>query len=151
MYEQQRKKGRPLTGTERSLIEHLYNLGFTQTAIAKEVGVWPSTICRELRRGMVDQLNGDTWEYYRTYSPQKAQSRAEYMKSAHGPDLKIGNRADYLAALEARLTLPTTASGEGRSVQFGQAPADIERQLRAVNEELARRSGGVTRGPIYLA
>lgn len=40
MYEQQRKKGRPLTGTERSLIEHLYKLGFTQTAIAKEVGVW---------------------------------------------------------------------------------------------------------------
>mgnify|MGYP000415237480 CR=1 FL=1 len=60
MYEQQRKKGRPLTGTERSLIEHLYKLGFTQTAIAKEVGVWPSTICRELRRGMVDQLNGET-------------------------------------------------------------------------------------------
>lgn len=75
MYEQQRKKGRPLTGTERSLIEHLYKLGFTQTAIAKEVGVWPSTICRELRRGMVDQLNGDTWEYYRIYSPQKAQNR----------------------------------------------------------------------------
>ena len=97
MYEQQRKKGRPLTGTERSLIEHLYKLGFTQTAIAKEVGVWPSTICRELRRGMVDQLNGDTWEYYCIYSPQKAQSRADYMKSAHGPDLKIGNRADYLA------------------------------------------------------
>ena len=103
MYEQQRKKGRPLTGTERSLIEHLYKLGFTQTAIAKEVGVWPSTICRELRRGMVDQLNGDTWEYYRIYSPQKAQSHADYMKSAHGPDLKIGNRADYLAALEAHI------------------------------------------------
>lgn len=103
MYEQHRKKGRPLTGTERSLIEHLYKLGFTQTAIAKEVGVWPSTICRELRRGMVDQLNGDTWEYYRIYSPQKAQNRADYMKSSHGPDLKIGNRADYLAALEAHI------------------------------------------------
>ena len=84
MYEQQRKKGRPLTGTERSLIEHLYRLGFTQTAIAKEVGVWPSTICRELRRGMVDQLNGDTWEYYRIYSPQKAQSRADYKHLPHG-------------------------------------------------------------------
>lgn len=36
MYEQQRKKGRPLTGTERNLIAHLYKLGFTQTAIAKE-------------------------------------------------------------------------------------------------------------------
>lgn len=103
MYEQQRKKGRPLTGTERSLIEHLYKLGFSQTAIAKEVGVWPSTICRELRRGMVDLLNGDTWEFYRAYSPQKAQNHADYMRTAHGPDLKIGNRADYLAALEAHM------------------------------------------------
>ena len=103
MYEQQRKKGRPLTGTERNLIAHLYKLGFTQTAIAKEVGVWPSTICRELRRGMVDQLNGATWEYYKTYSPQKAQYHADYMRTAHGPDLKIGSRADYLAALEAHM------------------------------------------------
>lgn len=71
MYEQQRKKGRPLTGTEGSLIEHLYKLGFTQTAIANEVGVWPSTICRELRRGMVDQLNGDTWEYLSHLLPAK--------------------------------------------------------------------------------
>ena len=95
------KKGRPLTGAERNLIAHLYKLGFTQTTIAKEVGVWPSTICRELRRGMVDQLNGATWEYYKTYSPQKAQCHADYMRTAHGPDLKIGSRADYLAALES--------------------------------------------------
>ena len=27
--------------------------------------------------------------------------QADYMKTAHGPDLKIGNRRDYLAALEA--------------------------------------------------
>ncbi len=60
-------------------------------------------------------------------------------------------RDTYLAALEARLTLPTTASGEGALGAVGQAPADIERQLRAVNEELARRCGGATRGPIYLA
>lgn len=39
--------------------------------------------------------------YYKTYSPQKAQMQADYMKTAHGPDLKIGNRRDYLAALEA--------------------------------------------------
>lgn len=60
-------------------------------------------------------------------------------------------RDTFLAALEARLTLPTMASGEGRSVQFAQTPADLERQLRAVNEELARRAGSATRGPIYLA
>ena len=101
MYESPRKKGRPLTENERNLIAHLLRLGFTQTAIAKEVGVYPSTICREIRRGEVELLNSDKWIYYKTYSPQKAQMQADYMKTAHGPDLKIGNCHDYLAALEA--------------------------------------------------
>ena len=86
---------------ERNLISHLLRLGHTQTDIAKVIGVYPSTICRELRRGEVELLNSDKWIYYKTYSPQKAQMQADYMKTAHGPDLKIGNRRDYLAALEA--------------------------------------------------
>ena len=101
MYESPRKKGRPLTENERNLISHLLRLGHTQTDIAKVIGVYPSTICRELRRGEVELLNSDKWIYYKTYSPQKAQMQADYMKTAHGPDLKIGNRRDYLAALEA--------------------------------------------------
>ena len=103
MYESPRKKGRPLTENERNLIAHLLRLGFTQTAIAKEIGVYPSTICREIRRGEVELLNSDKWIYYKTYSPQKAQMQADYMKTVHGPDLKIGNRHDYLAALEAHI------------------------------------------------
>lgn len=101
MYESPRKKGRPLTENERNLISHLLRLGHTQTDIAKVIGVYPSTICRELRRGEVELLNSDKWIYYKTYSPQKAQMQADYMKTARGPDLKIGNRRDYLAALEA--------------------------------------------------
>lgn len=103
MYESPRKKGRPLTENERTLISHLLRLGHTQTDIAKVIGVYPSTICRELRRGEVELLNSDKWIYYKTYSPQKAQMQADYMKTAHGPDLKIGNRRDYLAALEAHM------------------------------------------------
>lgn len=103
MYTEPRPKGQPLTENERNLIAHLHKMGYSQTAIAKEVGVWPSTICRELKRGKVEQLNGATWEYYTIYSPQKAQNRADYMKTAHGPDLKIANRRDYLAALEAHI------------------------------------------------
>ena len=100
IYESPRPKGRPLTENERNLIAHLCKLGFNQTAIAKEVGVSPSTICRELKRGQVEQINGDTWEYYTIYSPQKAQARADYMRSSHGPDLKVGSNRAYLAALE---------------------------------------------------
>ena len=103
MYTDPRPKGRPLTENERNLIAHLCKLGYNQTAIAQEVGVSPSTICRELKRGQVEQINGDTWEYYTIYSPQKAQSRAEYMRTSHGPDLKIANRRDYLAALESHM------------------------------------------------
>lgn len=84
MYESPRKKGRPLTENERNLISHLLRLGHTQTDIAKVIGVYPSTICRELRRGEVELLNSDKWIYYKTYSPQKAQMQADYMKTAHG-------------------------------------------------------------------
>lgn len=101
MYTEQRPKGLPLTENERNLIAYLLKKGYNQTAIAKELGVWPSTICREIKRGQVEQLNGSTWEYYSIYSPQKAQGRAEYMRTAHGPDLKVSNRFDYLAALES--------------------------------------------------
>ena len=93
--------GNLIVDYERNLISHLLRLGHTQTDIAKVIGVYPSTICRELRRGEVELLNSDKWIYYKTYSPQKAQMQADYMKTAHGPDLKIGNRRDYLAALEA--------------------------------------------------
>lgn len=101
MYTEQRPKGLPLTENERNLIAYMLKKGYNQTAIAKELGVWPSTICREIKRGQVEQLNGSTWEYYTIYSPQKAQGRAEYMRTAHGPDLKVSNRFDYLAALES--------------------------------------------------
>lgn len=103
MYEEVRRKGRHLTEVERGTIAHLYHMGLTQTAIAQEMQVAQSTISRELRRGMVEQLDSETWESYYTYSPQKAQNHADYWKTAHGPDLKIGNNHAYLAALEKHI------------------------------------------------
>lgn len=101
MYTDIRRKGKHLTENERTTIFHLLKLGYTQTAIAEELQVSPATICRELRRGKVVQLNGATYEFYTAYSPQLAHERARYMRTAHGPQLKIGSRRDYLSALEA--------------------------------------------------
>ncbi|MGK3272386.1 hypothetical protein ACSLNH_01695 [Comamonas kerstersii] len=58
-------------------------------------------------------------------------------------------RDKLMQALEARLTLPTSASGGGRSVQFNQDTTQIERQIQAIHEELDSRTGK-RRGPIYL-
>ena len=101
MYTDIRRKGKHLTENERTTISHLLKLGYTQTAIAEELQVSPATICRELRRGKVVQLNGATYEFYAAYSPQLAHERARYMRTAHSPQLKIGSRRDYLSALEA--------------------------------------------------
>lgn len=59
-------------------------------------------------------------------------------------------RDKLMQALEARLTLPTSASEGGRSVQFNQDTTQIERQIQAIDEELDSRTGK-RRGPIYLA
>lgn len=59
-------------------------------------------------------------------------------------------RDGYLAALEARLTGPTSASGNGRSIQYQQDTRQLERQIAAINDELALRGGGASRRPIYL-
>lgn len=95
-----RPKGKHLTYDDRYKIEWLYKQGQTQRQIAFAVGVSQQTISRELRRGMVDQLDGETWQTYRIYSAQVAQQKADFEKTSHGPGLKIGKNFAYLDALE---------------------------------------------------
>ena len=100
MLYENRRKGKHLTADERARIECLHRQGLTQTAIAREIGVSQQTISKELKRGQVTQLNYRTWVYFRTYSADVAQRDADYQKTAHGPDLKIGKNRAYLQALE---------------------------------------------------
>lgn len=60
-------------------------------------------------------------------------------------------RTRLMASLHDRLTAPTSAAHNGRSVQYQQNVAEIRKELAAVSEELDRRSGGGSRGPIYIA
>lgn len=99
MYEY-RRKNRHLSFDDRAKLERLYRLKYTQREIAKILGVSQPTVSRELKKGKVRLLNGDTYEFYETYSAQKAQIHADYQKTAHGPDLKIGNNRAYLKDLE---------------------------------------------------
>lgn len=99
MYEY-RRKNKHLSYDDRIKLERLYSLKYTQRDIAIILGVSQPTISRELKKGRVRLLNGDTYEFYETYSAQKAQTYADYQKTSHGPDLKIGNNRTYLRDLE---------------------------------------------------
>jgi hypothetical protein len=59
-------------------------------------------------------------------------------------------RAELSAALQRRLTQPSSASSNGRSISYQQQIADIRRELLAINAELAHRCGQRVAGPIYL-
>ena len=47
----ERKKGQHLQREERGAIQHLKCQGYTNRAIAREIGCSPSTVANELRRG----------------------------------------------------------------------------------------------------
>ncbi|MCW5648359.1 MAG: hypothetical protein KIS62_01300 [Ramlibacter sp.] len=60
-------------------------------------------------------------------------------------------RGRLLASLQDRLTSPTAAGGNGRSVQFQQDTDKIKAEISAIDAEIQTRSGcGAVRGPIYL-
>ena len=47
----ERKKGQHLQREERGAIQHLKRQGYSNRAIAREIGCSPSTVANELRRG----------------------------------------------------------------------------------------------------
>jgi IS30 family transposase len=69
----------------------MYNRGESKRSIACFLEVSPSTITREIPRGLYDHLNGETWTYYKAYSAEIAQTHADYQNTAKGRPMKIGN------------------------------------------------------------
>lgn len=70
---------------------------------------------------------------------------------SHFTDPQLTELRDKLvASLTARLTAPTSASTNGRSVSFQQRTDEIRREIEAVNAEVATRQGLSVRRPIYL-
>jgi hypothetical protein len=65
------------------------------------------------------------------------------------PDLEA-LRQRLMDSLHARLTGPTSATSNGRSVQFQQQTDHIRKEAGEVAAELARRCGQAGRRPIYL-
>jgi hypothetical protein len=59
-------------------------------------------------------------------------------------------RGQLVASLTSRLTGPTSASSNGRSVAYAQQTTSIKREIEEVNTEIASRQGQALRRPIYI-
>lgn len=98
-----KRNHRFLTSTERIKIELWKKEGYSQAEIARRLGVHRSTVCRELKVGRCEQLDGRTWKTYEIYSADLAEQKHAYAQTSKGSDLKIKNRRDYLDAIEKRV------------------------------------------------
>jgi IS30 family transposase len=85
------RKSRYLTRTDRDIIERMYNRGESKRSIARFLEVAPSTITREIPRGLYDFLEYRTWKESKRYSAEIAQTHADYQNTAKGRPMKIGN------------------------------------------------------------
>lgn len=94
---------RRMTYTDRLIIEKLYNSGSSYRAIARMTGFHPSSVHREVQRGLYDHLDGSRYIFVRRYSATIAQDAATFQASAKGAALKLGKRFDYARSVSARI------------------------------------------------
>ena len=93
------RNSRYLTYTDRLIIEKLSKQKYKKNAIASFLGVHPSTISRELKKGACENIDCKTYDMITVYSADIAQAKAEYNQTAKGRPLKLGNNhalADYI-------------------------------------------------------
>lgn len=96
-------KYRRMTYTDRLIIEKLYNSGHSLREIAKITGFHNSSIHYEIKRGLYDHLDGDTWRYIKRYSATIAHDNAIYQATAKGQTIKLDKHYDYAYAVADRI------------------------------------------------
>lgn len=112
---------RRMTYTDRLVIEKLYNAGNSYRAIARITGFHPSSIHREVQRGLYQHLNGDFYIFIARYSATIAQDDAAFQASAKGSSIKLGKRYDYAKTVADRIK-----SGESPDAIVGDMKAKGE-------------------------
>lgn len=110
-----------LTWTDRLMIERLFNNGHSGRYIAREMSRASSTISDEIRHGLYDHLDGDTWLTVRKYSAQIAQDYADWQATAKGVPIKLDKRHDYAAYV-------------AKQIRLGRSPDQITGTLRKRGE-----------------
>ncbi len=110
------KGSKCLTWQQRLQLEALLKANVPKTEIAKLLNCCLQTVYNEEKRGRYHRLDGSTYIFYDTYSPDKAQRRYEYHLTSKGPDLKIANDYEFINYIEKRVLKdglsPCAALGE---------------------------------------
>lgn len=95
-------KYRRIKRDDRVKIESYVNAGYTQSEIARIIGVDRSTICRELRRGAYEKINSD-YTTQISYSCDMAQMLCDYNNTAKGKELKIADDHALASFIEHKI------------------------------------------------
>ena len=90
-YNKETRKNKHLTYRERLKVEIMLKGRKKTDEISREIGCSKRTIQRERKRGQVQQLRGETLEYYYRYDADVAQNRYIAGRELKGADLKIGH------------------------------------------------------------
>ena len=99
------KKYRRLDWSDRLRIEALYNTGNSCAMIARHLGFAPSSIYREVKRGLYEHMGAETTKRPWRYSAQIAQEYADYQSTAKGMDIKLGTNHDYAREIAQKVKL----------------------------------------------
>lgn len=91
------KKYRRLDWNDRLLIEKLYNRGRSCSQIAHILCFSPSSIYREVKRGLYPHLGAETTRRSFRYSAKIAQDHADFHATTKGPEIKLGNNYGFAA------------------------------------------------------
>lgn len=115
-YPMKTKGSKCLTWTQRLQLEALLKAKTRKPEIAQILGVSLATVYNEIKRGRYQRLDGATYIFHDTYSPDKAQRRYEYNLTSKGPDLKIASDHGFIEYIEKRVLKdgisPCAALGE---------------------------------------
>lgn len=90
-YNKESHKNKHLKYRERLKIEIMFKDKKETGEISREIGCSKRTIQRERKRGKVQQLRGETLEYYYRYDADVAQNRYIAGREFKGANLKIGH------------------------------------------------------------
>ena len=91
-----------LTWKNRLKIERMLRDGHTVREISDALHVHNTTIYREIKRGMTEQITTEL-EHIEVYCADTAQRKYEENLAAKGPDLKIGNDHELAKFLEDKM------------------------------------------------